>query len=675
MRYLLGVDTGGTFTDAIAVEESSGTSRVAKVATTPEDQSLGLIRAAGAAGVAFSETLALIHGTTVSTNAILERKGARVGLITTRGFRDVLELRRRDRHRTYGLVGEFEPLVPRNLRLEVDERTDAEGNVLKEVDESQVEATARRLLGAGVEAVAVAFLHSFANPGNEEKALKALRRVWPNDHIVISSEVLPEFREFERTSTAVATAYIRPVIGGYLRSLAGRLSHAGYGRDVLLIQSNGGIMSQRVAERLAIRTVLSGPAAGAIAASHIAQQAGLRNAISCDMGGTSFDVSLILGGRPGLAVEKQLDYGLPIRSSMVDINAIGAGGGSIAHVDRGGMLQVGPQSAGADPGPACYGKGGEEPTVTDANLVLGRINPSRPIGEVGELKVDLARRAIEERVARPLGLSIEEAAMGIVRVVDDKMAGSIRLATIERGHDPREFGLLAFGGAGPLHALSLIRELRIDCALIPPYPGITSAMGCVLADVQHDFVQTVNQLLDALECRRVEEILKNQEEQGKRLIEEEKIPTVSLHTAFEADMAYKSQTHPIRVSLGGGTLTPGTMRASFEESYRRRYGRVLEGTPIFLVNLRTTVIGSRPKTDVLSAPAGTSLDEALLSERPVYFDGEFVSTPIYQREGLPAGVKILGPALIEQPDTTVLLTPSAELFTDRFGNLILRVTE
>lgn len=672
VRYVLGVDIGGTFTDAIAVDESSGTSRIAKVPTTPEDQSMGLIHAAGAAGVPFSETLALIHGTTVSTNAILERKGARVGLITTEGFRDVLELRRRDRHRTYGLVGEFEPLVPRNLRLEVDERTDAGGNVLKEVNEGQVEAAARKLLAEGVKAVAVAFLHSYANPANERKALEALRRVWPNDHIVISSEVLPEFREFERTSTAVATAYIRPVIGGYLGSLAGRLSHDGYGRDVLLVQSNGGIMSQRVAERLAIRTVLSGPAAGAIAASQIARGAGLENVISCDMGGTSFDVTLILGGRPILAVEKQLDYGLPIRSSMIDINAIGAGGGSIAYVDRGGMLRVGPKSAGADPGPACYGKGGEEPTVTDANLVLGRINPKRPIGAAGELEVALARRAIEERVARPLGLGVEEAAMAIVRVVDDKMAGSIRLATIERGHDPREFALLAFGGAGPLHALSLIRELRIGCALIPPYPGITSAMGCVLADVQHDFVQTVNQPLDSLERKIIERTFEDQKEQGKKLIEEENIPITALHTIFEAEMTYKGQTHPIRVALDGGRSTPGTMRASFEEAYRRRYGRVLEGAPIFLVNLRTTVIGTRPKADVPSVPAGTSLDEAFLGERPVYFEGEFVSTPAYQREMLPAGVKIRGPALIEQPDTTVLLTPSTELLMDRAGNLVLR---
>ncbi len=312
--------------------------------------------------------------------------------------------------------------------------------------------------------------------------------------------------------------------------------------------------------------------------------------------------------------------------------------------------------------------------MTDANLVLGRINPERPIGAIRELDVGLARRAIEERVARPLGLGAEEAAIAIVRVVDDKMAGSIRLATIERGRDPREFGLLAFGGAGPLHAASLIRELRIGCAVIPPFPGITSAMGCVLADVQHDFVQTVNQPLDSLDLAGVEKILKDQEEEGEKLIEEEKIPVTSLHTIFEADMAYKSQTHPIRVTLAGGGLTREGMRVSFEEAYRRRYGRVLEGAPVFLVNLRSTVVGSRPKAGFPAAPAEGSLDEAFLGERAVRFDGESVRTPIYRREGLPAGLRMAGPALIEQPDTTVLLPPYAELLTDGPGNLILRVS-
>jgi N-methylhydantoinase A len=670
----VGIDVGGTFTDLIAVDRESGAVRVAKVPSTPQDPSIGFLAALERLP-SLPQVESLVHGTTVATNTIIQRTGACCGLITTRGFRDVLELRRRDRPRLYGLTGFFEPLIPRELRFEVDERVSPRGELLAAVSEPETRAAAEALLARGAQVLVVSFLHSYANPANERRALEIVRRVRPDCPVVLSAEVLPEIREFERTSTAVVNAYLLPVLGGYLETLDKRLRERGYHRGVLLVQSNGGIMAAELARRLPVATVLSGPAAGVIAGAHVAKAAGFRHAITCDMGGTSFDVSLVWDGAPRFAEEKHVEFGVPIRTPHIDITTIGAGGGSIAWIDRGGILRVGPQSAGADPGPACYGHGGAEPTVTDAHLVLGHIDPDYPIaGEAGvRLDPELARRAIRERVARPLGLDLHEAAAAILAVADSNMAGSIRSVSVERGFDPRDFVLVAFGGAGPLHVSALMREGEIGQALVPRYPGATSALGCVAADFRHDFVQTLNSPLAGLGPEDARAMLREQAGRGLALLREEGFgdgPTLVLH---EANMAYEGQIHTVRVGVPVAELTRAELQRRFEERYREEYGYLLEGYPVVLLNLRTTVVGSRPQPALDGGvPVSTRLAEARKGSRQAYVGGAFHDCPVYRRALLPGGAALEGPAIVEQEDTTVVIEPGMEARVDQLGNLVVR---
>jgi N-methylhydantoinase A len=675
MRKIVGVDVGGTYTDVVLIDEEGGDIQIAKVFSTPSDQAIGLMGGLDATGTSPADLAMLIHGTTVATNAVIERRGARCGLITTRGFRDVIELRRRNRPHTYGLIGEFEPLVPRERRLEVDERTDFEGNILVPLNEAQVEAAAKRLLAQKAEAVAVCFLHSYANPRNEEKARQVLERVWPNGYIVLSSEIMPEFREFERGSTTVVNAYVQPLVGRYLDSLARRLHERGYRKDILLIQSNGGVMSLDVGKRLAINTISSGPAAGVIAAAAIARAANCRHSIACDMGGTSLDLSLIVNEAPFMSTETEIEYGIPVKVPMIDIRSVGAGGGSIAWVDKAGMVQIGPRSAGAEPGPVCYNRGGEEPTLTDANLVLGRLNPQHCIGQTADFRLDIerARTAIGKYIAGPLGLDPDEAAFAIVEVANSKMAGQVRLISIERGHDPREFALIMYGGAGPLHANALLRQLGFAQAVIPLYPGLTCALGCIMADVRHDFVRTVNRRLDRLDLEEMHQIFAEHVARGTALIAEEGVFTDGLAHLHAADMNYDGQIHQIRVLLPSGTPSIADIATAFEAEYRRHYGAVLKQAPIRLMSLRTTVIGLRPKVDLrcVVTPAATTLSEARRDARQVYFERRWWETPIYDRALLPLGAELQGPAIVEQRDATVVIEPGTTATGDNYGNLIL----
>jgi N-methylhydantoinase A len=507
---IVGVDVGGTFTDLFLFDPAAKSFRTAKVPSNRGDEAVGFMAGLRALGgpAGFD---AVVHGTTVGTNALLERKGARLGVITTAGFRDVLEMRRRDRRHTWGLWGEFVPVAERDMRCEVAERTLANGAVHTPVDLAAVEQAAHELLSLGAEACAIVFINAYANAANERAAARAVRAIWPNPHVSVSSEILPEIREFERASTTALNAYLQPVVADYLGKLHGALGQARFGGRFHIVQSNGGIMSTATARAVPVRTALSGPAAGVIAAAAIARAAGFENAITCDLGGTSFDVSLVTGGRMELAAQATIDFGLVIRSPMIEITTIGAGGGSIAAVDRGGLLQVGPESAGSRPGPVCYGQGNTRPTLTDANLVLGRINAERPIGgALTRLDVDAARAAIAEHIGFPLGLGVMEAAEAVVRVANAKMAGAIRLVSIERGHDPQKFVALPFGGGGALHVGALIKEVGLKAALVPRFPGVTSAIGCVIADVRHDQVRTLNLVLEgvdaaALDARLVEE--------------------------------------------------------------------------------------------------------------------------------------------------------------------------
>ena len=685
-RYVVGVDVGGTFTDLFFLDEANGTCTTAKVPSTRPDQAVGFLDGLGQRVADLSQIATVVHGTTVGTNALLERKGAPTGIITTSGFRDVLEMRRRDRPRTWGLIGTFEPIIPRDRRVEVAERTLADGTVRQAVDPDEVKQAARLLLERDAESVCIFFINAYANDANERAALDAVREVWPNEHVNASSQILPEIREFERASTTALNAYLQPVVGNYLRNLEQRLKQGGCGGQILIVQSNGGVMSVDTARRLPVRTALSGPAAGVIAGAHISMTAGYPNVITCDMGGTSFDVSLVAEGQSQLTAQTSIDFGLVVRTPMIEITTIGAGGGSIAWVDRGGLLQIGPESAGSDPGPACYGPtsnslGNKRPTVTDANVVLGRINADRPIGgKLKRLDIEAARAAIDAHVGRPLGLDTMVAADAIVRVANSRMAGAIRLVSIERGHDPKRFVAMPFGGGGALHAGALIKEVGLAKALVPRYPGVTSALGCVIADMRHDFVRTINRLLDGLDVAALDREMVAAAQSGLDLLDRASVAFGAREVSWELDMSYVGQTHTVAVPLdlayaGGSTgIDAAAIRAAFDRRYAEVYGRLLQGIGVRLFNLRTAVIGRRPRFDLaLLAPApGGSVAKATIGQRRVWTDGGWREAKVYARLDLPVGARIAGPAVLEQPDTTTFIDSDLEGVVDRLGNLILQ---
>jgi len=676
-HLIVGVDVGGTFTDLFVLDEAQGQARIVKVPSTRGEESVGFMNgmqrvdASGAQGIA-----TIIHGTTVGTNALLERKVARTGLITTRGFRDVLEMRRRDRPQTWGLRGNFTPVIERRLRLEVDERVLADGSLHTPVDLDQVRAAARQLLADGCEAVCVFFINTYANPANEQAAVAAVRELWPNPHVTAASEVLPEIREFERASTASLNAALQPVVGRYLERLDGDLRQRGFGGELLIVQSNGGVMSRQTAGELPVRTALSGPAAGVIACAAIATAAGYPDVITGDIGGTSFDVSLIAGGQAALASQTSIDFGLVVRSPMIQIETIGAGGGSIASVDAGGMLQVGPESAGSVPGPACYGRGNQRPTVTDANVLLGRIAAQRPLGGglLGQLDVELAREAIRRHVAEPLGLDVLAAAEAMLTVANARMAGAMRLVSIEKGHDPRRFAYMPFGGGGGLHVCAMMREVGVVTGIVPRYPGVTSALGCVMADMRHDAVQTLNQDLARIDFAQLGALRETFAARCRERLDSAGVRFEAVREDIVLDMLYQGQTHTVSVPLQAGDFSAAAVQAAFEAAYRAEFGRVLDGIPLRVMNLRYALVGVRPKFDLsLLAPQGEGRTEPL-GEQPVYTGGQWVQARRYDRLALPVGARIAGPAILEQSDTTVWLEPGFQATVDRLGNLILEQT-
>jgi N-methylhydantoinase A len=676
---IVGVDVGGTFTDLFYFDEETRVFRTNKVPSNRGDEATGFLEGLQGFGTV-SDLTSIVHGTTVGTNALLERKGARIGLITTRGFRDVLEMRRRDRRNTWGLWGDFVPVVERDMRAEVDERVLSDGTIRLALDVAQTVAAARELLAKGAQALAIVFVNAFANPDNERRALEAVKAIWPNDNIACSSQILPEIREFERTSTTALNAYLQPVVGSYLGKLERALEGEHFAGRFHIVQSNGGVMSTEAARRFPIRTALSGPAAGVIAAAEIAKAAGFPNVITGDLGGTSFDVSLVVDGATSLAAQTTIDFGLVVRTPMIEITTIGAGGGSIAHVDAGGLLQVGPESAGSRPGPVCYGGGNERPTLTDANVVLGRINANRPIGgKLKALDVEAAKRAIARQVGEPLGLGVMEAAEAIVRIADSRMAGAIRLMSIERGHDPARFAAVPFGGGGALHVSALIKDVGLKAALVPRYPGVTSALGCVIADIRHDQVQTVNLFLDGLDITALTRRMLSEAAHAQAVVNDARLAMERVETVFELDMHYVGQTHTIRATLpaeikdGAIALAASDVRAAFEAAYQKSFSRLLPGVPIKIVNLRTAAIGVRPRFDLtaLAPKAGADLAKAGLSTREVWFDGRWWTTTIYARLDLPVASEIAGPAILEQPDATTVIAPGFKARVDSFGNVIV----
>ena len=667
---LVGVDVGGTFTDLVLVDEATGEVRVAKVPTTVPNQAGGVQAALADAQAAAADIEVIVHGTTTATNALLERKGARTGLVTTRGFRDVLELGRRTRPTPYGLKGTFEALIPRDLRLEVDERVDAEGLVVTPLHLDQVREAVTRLRERGVEALVIHFMHAYINDAHERQAREAAAALWPNAYITAGAELLPEYREFERGTTAAINGFVQPVIDRYLRTLADGLARQGYRRELLVMQGNGGTMSVDVAARHAVSTLMSGPAAGVKAAAYTALAAGHRNIISCDMGGTSFDVGVIRDGRPALTADKEMGYGLPVRVPMIDIHTIGAGGGSIARVNSAGILQVGPESAGADPGSICYGRGGEEPTITDANLLLGRLNPAGLLGVEQAARLDRIREIFDKKIGAHLGLDPEQVAGAIVRVANDKMAGAIRLVSLQRGHDPRDFVLLAFGGAGPLHAVALARELAIPRVLVPARPGITSALGCLVADVRHDFVKTINQGVLRMDLEAAHRILADQVSEGRRLLATEGVEIETVSVQHEADMQFVGQTHVLTVGIPRTDFAREELTSAFEKAYWERFEVELREMRAQVVSLRTAVIGRRRPVSlgglIALQPGGAA---APAGRRRVWFDDGWQETPVYRREQLGVGVALVGPAVVEQLDSTTVIEPGDRMRVDALGNL------
>lgn len=666
-----GVDVGGTFTDLVILDPASGAVRLAKVPTSLPDQSGGVLAAFAEAGADLAAMDLIVHGTTTTTNAVLERKLCRTGLITTEGFRDVLELGRRTRPHPYGMKGGFVPVIPRDLRLEVPERMDARGRVVTALDEAAVAAAVRQLLAAGCESLVIHFLHAYANPAHELRAAEVARSLWPNGYVTTGHSLLSESREFERGVTAAVNASVQPLLERYVARLADGLRARGYGRDLLVMNGNGGMVAAGAVAREAVKTVMSGPASGVMAAVATGRRAGMANLLTYDMGGTSTDVAMIRAGVAPVSNEIEVEYAMPIHVPMVDVRTVGAGGGSIARVDQGGMLRVGPESAGSTPGPICYGRGGTQVTISDANLLLGRL-PAHRFGQAAEA----ARAAMESQIARPLGLSVEEAAEAVLRIANTHMAGAIRMVSISMGADPRDFALFAFGGAGPLHAVALARELAVPKVLVPARPGLTNALGCVVADLRHDFVRTLNRPLDTADMEEVRAVMQGQEAEGRRLIGAEKVALRQVRAEFSADMQFIGQTHLLRIALPGPAVDRAELQRRFEAAYWARFRVELPSIRANLVNLSCSVIGERPELDLsrLIAPEDRRPQAEPKEMRRVWFAG-WHDVPVYWRDHLPLALDLQGPAIIEQMDTTVVVEPGCRVTSDADGNLIVEVAE
>ncbi|HEV2301690.1 MAG TPA: hydantoinase/oxoprolinase family protein [Stellaceae bacterium] len=680
MPWRVGIDSGGTFTDVCLFEEETGRIAVWKLSSTPADPSeavaAGVVEGLGRVGAQAAEIAYFGHGTTVATNALIQQRGAPTGLVTTEGFRDLLEIGRQKRPDLYDPQADKPPvLVPRSLRREVPERLRHDGSVETPLDEAAVRAAARALREAGVAAVAICFLYSFLTSRHEEIAKRIIEEEFPEAFVSASHEVAPEFREFERLSTTVVNAYLGPVMRGYLAGVASRLEGLGVPVAPHITQSNGGVIGCAAAARLPVRTILSGPATGVVGAEAIGRLAGARDLITFDMGGTSTDVALLRAGALPLAGEA-LVHGYPLKAPMLDIHTVGAGGGSIAHVDAGGLLKVGPRSAGADPGPVAYGRGNQEATVTDANIVLQTLNPTHLLGGRMRVRQDLATAAIE-RLAAALGMERMATAQGIVAVVTANMARAIRVVSVERGHDPREYTLLAFGGAGPLHAARLARELETPRIVVPPNPGILCAMGLLLTDLRADFAATRRLPLAEGALGPLREVFAGLETDAEAWFEDERVAPQARHIARSVDMRYAGQNYELSVPLSNAPIGAATLAAlvdGFAAAHSRRYGFLAEEEPVELVTCRVEATGRVRKAEFEAHPrSGGDPQGALIGRRQVWLPeaGDFVAAPIYARDRLAHGNEIAGPAVVEQMDATTLVLPGMVGRVDAHLNLVL----
>ena len=691
MSHRLAVDIGGTFTDASLVDEATGRTWIEKVSTTPADPSAGFMAAVEAildrAGVEPGAVRSVVHATTVATNAIIEGTTARTAFVTTEGFRDLLEIGRQTRPTLYDLSFEkLRPLVPRDRCHGVRERLGPDGSVLVPLDDGSVRAVAERLRRDGVEAVAVCLLHAYREPAHERRVGELLREALPHAVVALSCDVAPEFREYLRASTTVINASVQPVVGRYLRLLEERLERGGVGGRLLVMQSGGGVYSSRAAAGRPVYMVESGPAAGVIAAAELGRALGRERLISFDMGGTTAKVGLVLDGAPTVTKEYQVGAaaqagiggmahaGYPVRTPVVDLVEIGAGGGSIAWVDEGGALRVGPRSAGADPGPVCYGRGGAEPTVTDANLVLGRLDPDDFLGGALRLDREAAERAVRERVAGPLGLGLHEAAHGIVAIANAAMVNALNLVSVQRGWDPRDFALVAFGGAGPSHAAALAAECGVRTVVVPPAPGVFTARGMLATDLERTAARTLLARVGALDPAAAEAVLAELEAEGRAELAGEGTAEADVLVRRQAELRYVGQSFELAVPLPEGPLDAAALdaaAAAFHAEHDRAYGFSAPGEPVELVALRVSAVGriarpARPRLAERRGPAEPA------RRRPVWFAGEgLVDCAVHDRQALGAGALVAGPAVVHELDSVTVVPPGTRAEVDAYGNLLL----
>jgi N-methylhydantoinase A len=682
MGLRIGVDVGGTFTDLCMFDDHSRALHITKVPSVPSSPDQGVIN-----GVErlLSETKSLpqdveffVHGTTIATNAIIEYRGAKVGLLVTEGFRDVLQIVRQDRPKLYDYFAQHAtPLVPRSHTFEVRERMLFDGRVKTDLDEAHTRKLLKQIKKKReVEILAVCLLHAYANPAHELRIRELVNEELPGMKISLSSEILPEIKEYERAITTVVNAYVLPTVSTYLSKLRQSLAGAKVASDLYIMQSSGGVMTAATAVEKSVHTVLSGPAAGALAAMWMGRKSGFENLISIDMGGTSADVSLMSAGKLAYAKESTV-AGHVIKVPTIDINSVGAGGGSIAWVDSGGALQVGPASAGAYPGPACYGRGGTKATVTDANIVLGRLNPAYFLG--GEMKIDIeaARRAIHDHVARPLKLTMEQSAEGIVRVVNATMVRGIRRVSVERGYDPREFTLYAFGGGGPVHAAMLAAELNIPTVLIPAGAGVGSAMGCIVADFRHDYTQTHIGKSRELPLPQLQKLFQQLERKAVAQMKKEGLPPDQTVLLRSLDMRYAGQGYELEVAVPAGPITSETIpqvESSFRAAYRKAYGYEPED-PTEVVTFRVVAVGNLPQLELpAQQSSGKDGSHAIKGIRPVYFDGHYQETTIYDGHKLQSGNSLSGPAVIEQRESTTVVLPGQQAVKRGQGEVLISVS-
>jgi len=670
------VDVGGTFTDVCIFDETNHDVRVAKVPSTPDDPMIAVMHGVKTAGIDLSDVSLFSHGTTVATNALITRRFPPAAMVTTRGFRDVIEIRDGTKDDLWDAYKDVAPpYIRRRDRFEVDERVDYRGSVVTSLDEGEARKLAALLRKRVVTTVAVCFINSYVNPANEKRMREILEEELPDATVSTSAEILPEIFEHDRFNTTVANAVLAPLVGGYVKRLASQLSTGGYAGDLLLLHSGGGSMTPQMVQRYPVRLAASGIAAGAIAVKSIAKQCGFSNAIGLDMGGTSTDISLVYGDELRVTKEWSVEFGYPIIFPSIEVLTIGAGGGSIARVDEAGSLRNGPQSAGADPGPACYDTGGQEPTNTDANLVLNRLGASLA-GGLKRLRSDLAVQVLVTRIAKPLGLELQEAASAVVRVANANMADAVRLISIRRGYDPRDFALVAFGGAGGLHGADVARELNIPTVIIPPNPGVTSALGCLLVDIRHDLSAMFGHLADSASEEEFEDAFTALEAEASDRLRHEGVASENAMLQRAASMRYLGQWRSLSVNCGSG---PGALADAvnlFHEQYEREYAFRQDDAPVEIYQLSLTAIGKTPKPAFHGHDASPKPSPQCTDSRKVYFESTgWIETAVFDRQELPAGTHLVGPTVIYQLDSTTVVPPGATADVDEWLNIRIHLTE